>query len=137
MARVKSGSPRSGPVGLMCRARPPSLAVVALLAVVITVLAACTTATSGHGTAVSTAAGPSGSSGPSGHPSPSPSGVSSIKFSDCSGVVDLSAAGISPSLLDKLSVGCGPLSVPADYSHPNAGSLSIAVIRIHYEDQTD
>jgi pimeloyl-ACP methyl ester carboxylesterase len=60
-----------------------------------------------------------------------------VKFTDCSNLFDLSAAGIPASRAAKLTVSCARVPVPLDYAHPTGPSISIGLIRLHYADQTN
>jgi pimeloyl-ACP methyl ester carboxylesterase len=104
------------------------MALIALIAL----LAGCTSSISGHGSQV-----PAGStSAPSTQgSSPTPAPPTALAFSDCSGLFNLSAAGIPPDRLHKLHFDCAQLPVPLDYAKPNGATLSIEVMRVRYADQ--
>ena len=97
----------------------------------VVLLGGCTAVTSGHG---SPSPGQTGSASAT----PSPSGIAAppINFGDCSGLLNLSAAGIPASRMDELRFGCGRVRVPLDYSHPNGQTLDVAVLRVHDAEQT-
>ncbi|HZE49391.1 MAG TPA: alpha/beta hydrolase [Jatrophihabitantaceae bacterium] len=105
-----------------------------LIAVVATVglLAGCTGNTGGHGIQQNQSTS-STTSAVGGTPTQSP--PSTIAFSDCAGLFNLSAAGIPADRREKLQFSCGQLPVPVDYAHPSAAQLNIQVIRIHYNAQ--
>jgi pimeloyl-ACP methyl ester carboxylesterase len=113
-------------VPLTCPPRSRLIVTLALL----TLLAGCTSNISGRG-----------SQAPVGSPSsPSPTSTSSappntVAFSDCSGLFNLSAAGIPPDRLQKLHFDCARLPVPLDYTKPDGATLGIEVLRVHYDDQ--
>ena len=95
-------------------------------------LAGCTGNTGGHGTRATDPTTPSTST-PSG--TPTTPAASTIAFSDCARLFNLSAAGIPEARRAKLQFSCGQLPVPVDYTHPDGAKLSVEVIRIHYADQ--
>lgn len=105
--------------------------------VAVGVLAGCTSSSGGH--PVSSSPPPSSSTSTTGSPAspsaPATPPTAPIAFSDCSHLLDLSAAGIPDARRQKLQFSCGQLPVPVDYSRPGAGRLNIQVIRIHYADQ--
>jgi pimeloyl-ACP methyl ester carboxylesterase len=102
-----------------------SVALVATLAL----LAACTTPLAGHG--VVTIA-PAPVTTPDATPSPQ---VSHVQLSDCSDQVGLASSGIAAARLKHLTVTCGKVSVPLDYSHPDDGTIGIEVLRLHDDQQ--
>jgi pimeloyl-ACP methyl ester carboxylesterase len=121
-----------------------AFAVLTVLLLGCALLIGCTVSTKGRGSALTPALSTSVSAVPSTNtPSVSPSGspsasaVNSIRFTDCSGSFNLSAAGISASRLSRLSVDCGRLTVPVNYEQPTGATLSIGVVRVHYDDQTN
>jgi pimeloyl-ACP methyl ester carboxylesterase len=97
-------------------------------------LAGCTGSTSGHGSRASDPTSPSTSTA-HGTPTSTSTAANPIAFSDCSGLFNLSAAGIPEDRRAKLEFSCGQLPVPADYSRPDGATLSLEVMRIHYADQ--
>jgi pimeloyl-ACP methyl ester carboxylesterase len=110
--------------------RPRHRLVAAVAAVVaLGVLAGCTGSTGGVGRRVDN---PTTSSTNSTSAQPPPT---TIAFSDCSRLFNLSAAGIPTDRRQKLQFSCGQLAVPLDYSHPNGAQLNLQIIRVHYRDQ--
>lgn len=90
-------------------------------------LTGCTVQTVGRGTRGSTA--PSASASAS--PSPSTPGVPKIDFSDCTKLVDPQGAGVPADRARNLTISCGKAAVPLDYDNPNAGTVSLYVLKIH------
>ena len=111
--------------------RAPRSCLIAATAL-IALLAGCTSSISGHSSQV-----PAGStSDPSTQgPARAPAPPTTLAFSDCSGLFNLSAAGIPPNRLRKLHFDCAQLPVPLDYANPNGATLRIEVMRVHYDDQ--
>jgi pimeloyl-ACP methyl ester carboxylesterase len=111
--------------------RPPRARLIAALAIIV-LLAGCTSTISGHSSQV-----PAGSGSTSAAIPAPPGGAppKALAFSDCSALFNLSAAGIPSDRLGKLHFDCGRLPVPLDYSKPNGPTLTIEVLRIHYDDQ--
>jgi pimeloyl-ACP methyl ester carboxylesterase len=110
---------------------PTRRRLIAALAVVVAlgVLAGCTGSTRGVGSQARSATTSATSETP-GHSPPT-----TIAFSDCSRLLNLSAAGIPEDRRQKLQFGCGQLPVPLDYSHPRGAQVSLQIIRVHYRDQ--
>ena len=130
----------SGFVGTVHVVPPPRrvLSLIAAVAVALGLCVACTTKATGHGQGPAADAQPSATtSSPSagtGATTPAPK-PSTIDFSDCSGLFNLSAAGIPADRRSKLTFDCGRQNVPVDYAQPNGPTISIEVIRVHYRDQ--
>ena len=129
-----------GFVGTVHVVPPPRrvLSLIAAVAVALGLCVACTTKATGHGQGPAAHAQPSAtrssSSAGTGATTPAPK-PSTIDFSDCSGLFNLSAAGIPADRRSKLTFDCGRQYVPVDYAQPNGPTISIEVIRVHYRDQ--
>lgn len=106
-----------------------------VVAAVAGLLAACTTKTGGHGASTSSGASSGPASATRGTSASPPAQPDAVDFSNCAKLINLSAAGISPDRRDKLHFGCGRLQVPIDYAHPAGATISVQIIRIHYDDQ--
>lgn len=109
--------------------RPPRFRLIAALALIV-LLAGCTTNISGHGSQApvgSTSTPP----GARAIPQPPPG----LAFSDCSKLINLPAAGIPADRLAKLHFDCAQLPLPLDYAKPNGPTVSIEIMRVHYDDQ--
>lgn len=104
----------------------------------VALLVGCTVQTPGQGSR-NTAATPSSSSSSSSSPtaSPSPTEVASIDFTDCTDLVNPEGAGVPASRARNLVVSCGKLTVPRDYAKPDAGDLSLYVLKIHDDSSSD
>lgn len=119
----------------------------------LALLAGCTTETSGHGVPGASNPGDGGPgsatsspspTGPTGAQTPNPTPTttttpttlpSTLSFTDCASLFNLSAAGIPAARMAKLHFDCAQLPVPLDYAKPNGAQLRIEVIRVHYDDQ--
>ena len=129
-----------GFVGTVHVVPPPRrvLSLIAAVAVALGLCVACTTKATGHGQGPAADAQPSATtssaSAGTGTTTPAPK-PSTIDFSDCSGLFNLSAAGIPADRRSKLTFDCGRQNVPVDYAQPNGPTISIEVIRVHYRDQ--
>ncbi|HZZ96615.1 MAG TPA: alpha/beta hydrolase [Jatrophihabitantaceae bacterium] len=112
---------------------------VAAIALIALVAAACTQRVSGHPVGAPPSA--SGASNPTTSPrttTPTPS-ISAptptpIAFRDCTQALVDAGAPIPPALKGKLTIGCGQLAVPLNYAHPSNAQIALDVIRIHDND---
>jgi pimeloyl-ACP methyl ester carboxylesterase len=105
-------------------------------AVAVGLVAGCTSSSGGHPEGPTTPPSTSSATTSQTDPPTSPAALpSTITFSDCSNLFNLSAAGIPEERRQKLQFSCGQLPVPVDYAHPSSGQLNIEVIRIHYNAQ--
>jgi pimeloyl-ACP methyl ester carboxylesterase len=104
-----------------------------LLGLAALTLSACTATTSGHATHVSPPS-PSTSATPSA--TPSSGAVSSIKFSDCSKLLNLNALDLSADRKKNLTFSCGKLDVPLNYDDPKSTTIGIQVLKVHDARQT-
>jgi pimeloyl-ACP methyl ester carboxylesterase len=125
-------------VGNLHLVRPlprPAAGVLAVMTLALGLAVGCTTKSHGTGEE-STSAAPTAPGSSSGTPTASPTpSATPVAFSDCSGLFNLSAAGIPRDRRGKLSFDCGRLAVPLDYAQPGGKTISIEVIRVHYRDQ--
>lgn len=96
---------------------------VAALVATLAVLTGCTVQTTGQGSRASTA--------PTASPSASPTATASLKFTDCTSLIDPRAAGVPAQRARNLEIGCGRLPVPLDYADPSGPTVSLYVLRIH------
>ena len=86
-------------------------------------------------TACSTVATGHGSPGVTPKPSPTPSSSTTIQFSDCSQLLGVSTAGLTPDLLKHLTFDCGKVPVPLNYTDPTGPTIEIEVLRVHDDQQ--
>jgi pimeloyl-ACP methyl ester carboxylesterase len=109
--------------------------VAAVVAAVLAATAGCTGRTGGHGRPSPDRSASSAASTATRATPARPAVPTTIAFSDCSRLFDLSAAGIPDDRRQKLQFSCGQLAVPLDYAHPDGPRLSIEVMRVHDKDQ--
>jgi pimeloyl-ACP methyl ester carboxylesterase len=98
------------------------------------ILSACTTSTGGHPTAASSA--PSPTAAGSGQPTPATPSIGLIRFVDCTSAIK-KAIGHHGGSSRPLQFGCGRMRVPLDYRHPDGATVTLTVVRAHYERQHD
>jgi pimeloyl-ACP methyl ester carboxylesterase len=104
--------------------RSRALRPVLILACAALAVAGCTTSIKAKGTrSVSTS---------SASPSPTASGaVSTIDFSDCSKLLNLSALNLPAKRKNTLKFSCGKLAVPLNYDDPASRKINIQVLKVH------
>jgi pimeloyl-ACP methyl ester carboxylesterase len=105
------------------RQLPPARLVAATVATLL--VAGCTAAISGHGSAATPTTSPASAS--PGGASSSPTAPEPAQFTDCSDVLDLKRL---PSR-ERLSFSCARLQVPLDHAHPSGESIAIEVLKVH------
>ncbi len=111
-------------------------AVAALAATML--LGACTTSTGGRPTPSPAASvpGSSGSAGSAPRRAPATPTTGPIHFVDCTSVIKPEIAH-QPGGARPLQFGCGQLQVPLDYRRPDGRTITLTVVRVHYERQHD
>lgn len=60
---------------------------------------------------------------------PDESGATGLRWGSCTGVTDLSAPPVSPARLARLTFTCGTVRVPVEEGRPEAGQLTVQLIR--------
>jgi pimeloyl-ACP methyl ester carboxylesterase len=60
-----------------------------------------------------------------------------VKFGDCPAVLGSQVAQLAPNRAPKVDLGCGQLSVPLDYAHPQGEQITLQIIRAHHKEQSD
>jgi pimeloyl-ACP methyl ester carboxylesterase len=117
--------------------RRPAAHALTAAAAALGLLVACTTTARGHGVQGSSASPGSSTPSTSASGTPSSPGTGTLDLTDCASLINLSAAGIPEQRREKLNFDCGRVLVPVDYAKPAGATMSVAVIRIRYQDQPD
>jgi pimeloyl-ACP methyl ester carboxylesterase len=117
--------------------RRPAVHALTAAAAALGLLVACTTTARGHGAQGSSVApGPTAPTTSASGTTAAP-GTGTLDLTDCASLINLSAAGIPEQRRQKLNFDCGRVLVPVDYAKPSGATMSVAVIRIRYQDQPD
>lgn len=109
--------------------RRAQLARLVAAAATLTSVASCTAVTTGAGTPATHSA--SATASPT-----TPAAVPTVDFSDCSKLIDASAAGIAADRAKNLTFSCGKAAVPRNYANPTGAKISLFILKVHDKTKT-